>query len=54
VSFKPIEDENMSEVEQAIEDIQSIHETITDLASIEEKALLVSCRVEVANSSLSE
>ena len=46
--------QNISEVEKAIEDIQSIHEAITDLERIEEKALLVSCGVKVANSSSSE
>ena len=43
--------QNISEVEKVIEDVQSIHEAITDLARIEEKALLVSCGVEVVNSS---
>ena len=44
----------MSEIEKAIQNIQTIHEAITDLAHIEEKALLLSCEVEVSNSSSSE
>ena len=46
--------ENMSEIEEAIKNIQTVHEAITDLANIEEKALLLSCGVEVSNSSSSE
>ena len=46
--------ENMSEIEEAIKNTQTVHEAITDLANIEEKALLLSCGVEVINSSSSE
>ena len=40
----------MSEIEEAIKNIQTIHKVITDLAHIEEKALLLSCGVELSSS----